>query len=236
MKNYTDITVLVDRSGSMESIKSAMEEAYNIFLKKHQETPSSRITLIQFDGENPQQVDYVNVPITAADPLKLSPRGWTPLLDAMATAIDNTGLRLKAIDPENRPERVLFVVITDGQENASKTYHRSDVFNRVTKQQNDYNWKFTFFGANQDLFKEAQSLGISWGSTLKYTADPNWVPMAANYLAIATSAYAGGSAADVSYDSRARSSSATQADQDQDSVPRPIHDKINNRATAKGLK
>lgn len=222
MKNYADITVLVDRSGSMDVIKGAMEEAYETFLAKHKETPSTRITLIQFDGQNPQQVDYVNVPITSAEPLKLVPRGYTPLLDAMATAIDATGHRLRELAPADRPERVLFVVITDGQENASTKFKRSDVFDRVTKQTNDYNWQFTFFGANQDLFKEAASIGIRWQNALKYTADPAWVPYAAQNLALATSSYTSGGAASVSYDNAMRSLSATKEDQDQDSVPKGV--------------
>ena len=238
MKDFADITCLVDRSGSMESIKGAMEEAYGTFLQKHKENPSTRITLIQFDGENPQQVDYVNVPITAAEPLKLVPRDNTPLLDAMVTAIDNTGSRLKALEPSERPARVLFVVITDGQENASRHAKRSDVFNRVTKQRNDYNWEFTFFGANQDLFKETQSIGIPWQNVLKYTTDSAWVPMAANYLAGATASYAGGASAGISYTSDARSFSATVEDQAQDSVPfdqLTPDQKINRRSHGKGV-
>lgn len=237
MKNYTDITVLVDRSGSMAAIKSAMEEAYGTFLAAHKETPSTHITLIQFDGVNPQQVDYVNVPVTAAEPLHLEPRGWTPLYDALATAIDSTGKRLRDLDPENRPNKVIFVVITDGEENASKTYRRKDVFDRVTKQENEYNWKFTFLGANQDLFKETQDLGISWNRSLKFTADPNWMPMAAANFATAISNYTKGTASDIVYDANMRSTSATQADLDQDSVPYDQltpDQKINRKAILKG--
>lgn len=154
----------------MASIQSAMEEAYGEFLAKHKEVPSTRITLIQFDSQNDQSVQYLNVPIAAAEPLNLQPRGSTPLTDAFCKAIDNTGKRLADMTPASRPDQVLFVVITDGQENASKTYRRSDVQSRVTKQTNDYKWQFMYLGANQDAIREAQTYGIAQDWAMTYAA------------------------------------------------------------------
>lgn len=169
MKQYTDSTVLLDRSGSMESIKGAMEEAFKSFITKHKEVPTSKLTLIQFDSQNPQETVYMNVPITAAEPLTLQPRGGTPLLDAFCTAIDNTGKRLSGMLETNRPDQVLFVVITDGEENSSRKHSRLDVSNRVTKQTEDYKWQFLYLGANQDAIKEAASFGIGAGYAINYT-------------------------------------------------------------------
>lgn len=153
----------------MESIKGAMEEAYNSFIHKHRENPSTRITLIQFDDINPQDVVYSNCPVKSAGKLKLKPRGNTPLLDAMAEAIDSTGMRLAALDESERPDQVLFVTITDGQENWSKRYTRRDINDRVTRQSSTYKWQFIYLGANQDSIAEARTLGILPQFALNYS-------------------------------------------------------------------
>ncbi|MBX4181774.1 VWA domain-containing protein, partial [Candidatus Parcubacteria bacterium] len=171
MKQYTDITVLVDRSGSMASIKETTETAFKSFLKEHRAIESTRISLIQFDSIDPQYIQYMNVPIGAAENLNLKPRGSTPLLDALCTAIDNTGRRYAGMETNERPDQVLFVVITDGQENASRTFKRSDVKKRIDTQSETYKWQFLYLGANQDAFAEAASLGIPQIHTMWYDVD-----------------------------------------------------------------
>lgn len=171
MKQYTDITILLDRSGSMGVIKESMESAYKEFLTKHSEIPTTRITLMQFDDINPLQIVYQDVPIKEARGLRLEPRGNTPLLDAFCNAIDKTGERLSDLSKEERPDQVLFVVITDGEENASKKYKRYDVSSRVSKQRESFGWNFIYLGANQDAIKEAASFGIpmQWAMTYSHT-------------------------------------------------------------------
>lgn len=168
MKQYTDITILVDRSGSMRTIKEAMENALDTFVTKHKEVPSTKVTLIEFDDRDDQHVVFQSVPVGAVEDIKLHPRGNTPLLDAFCKAIDNTGKRLAAITESKRPDQVLFIVITDGQENASVTYKRKDVFDRVRRQSDVYKWQFVYLGANQDTFAEATSFGIPWTQAINY--------------------------------------------------------------------
>lgn len=175
MKQFTDITILVDRSGSMNAIRTGMEGAFRTFLKEHRTVPSTRLTLIQFDDVNPQEVVYQAVPVTAAAELNLIPRGGTPLLDAMCDAIDRTGERLRNMRERDRPDQVLFIIITDGQENASRRFRRSDVFDRITRQREDFKWQFVYLGANQDAFGEASSYGISIGSTMTWSPTPYFV-------------------------------------------------------------
>lgn len=170
MKQYTDITVLLDRSGSMTSIKESMETAFNTFVNEHKAIPTTRISLIQFDDTDPQEIVYLGVPVTHVEKLVLRPRGNTPLLDAFCDAIDKTGSRLANIPSDRRPDQVLFVVITDGAENASRRYQRSDVKHRVTHQQDHYKWQFVYLGANQDAIQEAQSFGISRDWAINYAA------------------------------------------------------------------
>lgn len=170
LTNYTDITVLLDRSGSMESIRKDMQSGFNAFVDSHKETPTTKLTLIEFDSSNPQHFVYVARPINEVPPMELLPRGGTPLLDALCDAIDNTGRRLRALPADDRPRGVLFLVITDGEENMSTRFRRKDVFDRVRHQEDKYAWQFMYLGANQDAIAEAGTMGISAINTVTYTA------------------------------------------------------------------
>jgi len=152
----------------MTSIRSAMEEAINAMITEAKDTPSTRVSLIQFDSENPYEVVFERRPVLEVGPITINPRGGTPLVDAFVKTIDNTGLRFAWMDESKRPSKVLMIVITDGEENASKTYKRTDVFNRVTRQTNDYKWQFVYLGANQDAIAEAASYGITYNYAMNY--------------------------------------------------------------------
>lgn len=172
---YTEIIVLLDRSASMGTIKKAMESGFNEFTEAHKKTPSTRLTLVEFDspvGWNMDAIDlqvrYTAMPITEVPKLDLVPRGNTPLLDALCMTIDMTGRRLKNMDADLRPASVLFVIITDGEENRSKQYKRADVLQRVTHQTEKYEWQFVYLGANQDALLEAHSYGIPMNRAITY--------------------------------------------------------------------
>lgn len=171
MKNYTDITVLLDRSGSMRSIKDATESGFKEFITGHKEVPSTRLTVVQFDSGNDQEVVINDQPINNIEGITLEPRGMTPLCDALCKAIDSAGRRLAKLPESERPSRVLFVIITDGLENASHTFNRKDVRERIERQTSGYNWQFTYLGANQDVFKEADAMGIAREFAMAYAAD-----------------------------------------------------------------
>ena len=111
---YTDITILLDRSGSMDILKIPMESAIDEFLLAHKKVPSTRVSLIQFDNNNPQDEVYIDRAVGDVPRTVIDPRGTTPLLDALCFAIDNTGRRLDQKPESSRPDQVLFVIITDG--------------------------------------------------------------------------------------------------------------------------
>lgn len=182
MKPYTDVTILMDRSGSMHSIKEAMETAMNEFVTKHKENPTTRLTFIQFDDRDDFDVQFKGLPISNVDRIRLQPRGNTPLLDAMCKAIDSTGRRLADIPQNDRPDQVLMVVVTDGAENASTRYNRGDVKSRIEQQNEKYGWQFIYLGANQDSFKEAASMGIKQNWAINYAATPGGVTGMSNSL------------------------------------------------------
>lgn len=197
MKDATDITILLDRSGSMGSIKEATIAGFNEFLKDQQKQDGDRrLTLIQFD-DPPHQfyanivgnimepfvskqpndgyvVTYDNKSVNSISPLTgetFVPRGGTPLLDSIAMAINETGDRLRSLGEAARPNKVIFVIITDGQENASKLHKKESILNMISHQRSKYNWEFMFLGANQNAIAEATSIGIAAASSMTYYAN-----------------------------------------------------------------
>lgn len=159
-QDLTDITLLVDRSGSMESIRTDAEGGVNAFIQNQkQQTGQANLTLVQFDTHYEFVVN--GVPIDQVGPYTLVPRGSTALLDAMGRAMEETGKRLAAMAEQDRPGLVVFVVMTDGQENSSKFFSKAQIREMIEHQQKVYSWTFTFLGADQDAIHEAQSLGMN---------------------------------------------------------------------------
>lgn len=160
MRNdLTDITLVVDRSGSMDSIKNDAQGGINEFIREQaQESGEALLTLMQFDTE----YELVHNGINVADvpPYELKPRGMTALLDAVGRGINETGERLAAMPEDDRPGLVVFVIVTDGHENASEEFPRAQIRKMIKHQQEGYNWQFTFLAANQDAFAEGGSLGV----------------------------------------------------------------------------
>lgn len=158
--DLTDITLVIDRSGSMESIRSDAEGGINTLITEQAKQPGEcRVTLVQFDTE----YEFLHQGVKAAEcpPYHLVPRGSTALLDAVGRAISETGARLAAMPEAERPGLVVFVISTDGQENASREFTRDQVKQMIAHQQLVYKWEFTFLAANAEAFAEAGGMGIS---------------------------------------------------------------------------
>jgi hypothetical protein len=159
-KDLTDITMVIDRSGSMESIRSDAEGGINTFVQAQRaEAGETLLTLVQFDTE--YEFVHKGKPIGQVPRFKLEPRGSTALLDAVGRAIRETGTRLAAMEESQRPGLVVFVIVTDGQENSSREFTRSKIREMIVHQQSVYHWQFTFLAADQDAFAEGGSLGIA---------------------------------------------------------------------------
>lgn len=165
MRNdLTDITIifLLNRSGSMVAVQQEAEHG----LKTKKQLTDALFTLVQFDTE--YEFVHSGIPIQSVPHCKLEPRGWTALFDAVGRAIQETGTRLGAMSESDRPGLVLFVILTDGQENSSKEYKKDQIKLMIEHQQSHYNWKFIFLGANQDSFAEAGALGIQKNATANF--------------------------------------------------------------------
>jgi Mg-chelatase subunit ChlD len=158
-KDFTDITLVVDRSGSMSTIKEDAQGGVNSFIADQAKEPGDSVfTLVQFDTE--YELIHKGVPTGDVPKYELHPRGMTALLDAVGKAINETGERLAAINEEQRPELVVFVVMTDGLENSSMEFTKPQIKEMISRQQDEYNWHFTFLGANQDAFAEGREIGV----------------------------------------------------------------------------
>jgi hypothetical protein len=167
--NSTELIFLVDRSGSMTAIADDMRGGFDDFIRKQREVPGDcRVSLFRFDDRF--DVVFTSLALSAVPPLELEPRNTTALHDAMCRAIDETGRRFAKMPEAERPEKVLFIAITDGYENASREFHAPDVRNRIAVQERDYKWQFIFLGANQEAVLVAQDLGIRAGNAATYQA------------------------------------------------------------------
>ena len=168
--DLTDITLVVDRSGSMQEIRSDAEGGVIAFIENQAKEPGEALlTIVQFDTE--YEFLCKGVPISQAPEFKLEPRGGTALLDAIGRAMIETGQRLEAMAEQNRPGLVIFVVMTDGQENSSHEFSKAKIKEMTQLQQEKYGWHFTFLGADQDSFAEAQEMGIADRGTADFAKE-----------------------------------------------------------------
>jgi Mg-chelatase subunit ChlD len=161
-RNQTEIVVLLDRSGSMASIGQATVEGFNTFLNEQKNAEGEAfMTLVQFDDR--YEMNYQSLPVKDATPLILGenfiPRGSTALIDAIG----------KTIDELNTDRDVVFVIITDGEENASVTYKREAIM-KMIETQTEAGWKFLFLAANQDAIKAGGTIGIKGANSINYSS------------------------------------------------------------------
>lgn len=167
-KDLVDITLVVDRSGSMNEIRSDAEGGINAFIRDQSKQPGeSLLTLVQFDTE--YEFVECGTPIQKVPEYRLVPRGATALLDAVGRAIHETAARLEQIPENDRPGLVIFVVMTDGFENSSREFTKSQIKQLIKQQQDDFDWQFTFLAADQDAFAEAAAMGMAADGAAKFS-------------------------------------------------------------------
>lgn len=192
--NLTDITFVLDRSGSMGNVRMDTIGGFNAFVKSQKEAPGeASMTLVQFDDA--YEINYTAKPVAEVIDLNEStfvPRGWTALVDAIGKTIVTTGERLGKMDEADRPGKVIFVIQTDGGENASKEFTKDKIGEMIKTQTETYNWDFVFLGANQDAIQTGAGLGILRGNSMTYAS--NAIGSQAVYSSVADSmtSYRGG--------------------------------------------
>ncbi|MEM9996193.1 MAG: hypothetical protein AAF809_00710 [Bacteroidota bacterium] len=169
----TELVCILDRSGSMESIRADAIGGFNAFLGEQKKlNGEARLTLVLFDHEYDRRLDAA--PLAEVEPLTEAtfvPRGNTALLDAVGRTIDDVGARLARTPEAERPGSILVCILTDGMENASSDYTRDRVKSMIEHQQEKYGWEFQFLAANQDAFAEASRIGIARPNAMPFAAD-----------------------------------------------------------------
>lgn len=194
--DLTHIYFLLDRSGSMHSIKLDTEGGFDAFINEQRRTPGRcRVTLAQFD--NQYEVVYQGLDVTRVPPLTLQPRGSTALLDSMGRLIGDAGAELARLPEKDRPGTVLVAIMTDGIENSSIEWTRPAIRSLVEQQTTAYNWQFLYMGADQDAIEVGASIGVAGGHSMTYSRGSSASAMAAaseNIAELRTSRLTHGSA------------------------------------------
>jgi hypothetical protein len=173
-ENFTSINVIIDASGSMRDLTTDTIGGFNGFLADQKNVPGDVVfTLCTFNTQYHLVHDFIklsDVPNLSA--LTYSPSGGTALLDAMGTTMNSVGFKLAAMKEEDRPSKVIFLIVTDGFENSSHRFSKAAIRDMVSHQKDKYSWEFVFMGANIDAITEGASLGIAVHNTLNYDASP----------------------------------------------------------------
>ncbi|MCR4850514.1 MAG: VWA domain-containing protein [Lachnospiraceae bacterium] len=172
-KNLTEIVYILDRSGSMGGLEADTIGGFNAMMEKQKKTgEEALVSTILFDDHS--EVLHDRIPFDKVEKMtdeQYYVRGCTALLDAIGGAIHHIGNIHKYAREEDRPAKTIFVITTDGMENASRQYSYDKIKKMVKKQQNKYGWEFIFIGANIDSFAEAQRLGVKKSRAVNYVHD-----------------------------------------------------------------
>jgi uncharacterized protein YegL len=169
--NLTEIIFLLDRSGSMSGLERDTIGGFNAFIDKQRELEGETlVTAVLFDDKYEILWNGMNASDVKLTNREYFVRGSTALLDAVGKTVIEVGLRLSKTKEEEKPGKIIFVITTDGQENASREFTYEKIRELITHQQERYNWEFIFLGANLDASKEADSIGISSSNAYSFEA------------------------------------------------------------------
>ncbi|MDO4188571.1 MAG: VWA domain-containing protein [Lachnospiraceae bacterium] len=183
-KGLTELVFILDRSGSMSGLESDTIGGFNSMIKKQREEEGeANVTTVLFDDNYELLHDRINVndlkDMTSKDYFV---GGCTALLDAIGTTIKSVNKKQNELPEDEQAEKVIFVITTDGMENASHKYDRDKIKKMIEKKQTKKNWQFMFLGANMDAVSEAGRIGIRAKRAFKYTNDSEGVQL--NYEAV----------------------------------------------------
>lgn len=171
--NLTEVVFILDRSGSMASLTDETIGGFNGMIEQQKADTAGEVmvTTVLFDNQYEILHDHVNIKeIQPMDGSQYYARGCTALLDAIGKTIDSVGERLAATPEEERPCNVIFIITTDGYENASIHFTQKDIKKKIEHQKSKYSWTFMFLGANIDAEQVGASYGINRGYSKTYTA------------------------------------------------------------------
>jgi Mg-chelatase subunit ChlD len=202
-KDYTHIAIILDRTGSMESIRDDIIGGFNAFLNQQKAEPNkATLTLIQFDTQDPYEVLHKFKPIEDVPELTREtfvPRAATPLLDAMGRGINDLENSLAEMKENEKPSRVIIVIITDGQENSSLEFRKDQIEKMIKEKQEKASWQFVFLGADLAAIGDALATGIHATSTMSYDKTARGTKEAWISASMRIAAYRSGRSKNVSF-------------------------------------
>ena len=173
MANRTEIAVILDRSGSMQTIRTDAIGGFNSFLEVQKAVPGeAKFSLVLFD--NHYETPILRKDLKAVEPLTdktFAPRGSTALYDAIGRTVNTLGAELANLPDAERPSKVIVAILTDGMENASREFNQAQIAEMVKHQEEKYSWEFIYLGANQDAFAVSGALGMRAENTANFSAD-----------------------------------------------------------------
>ena len=171
--NITELVFILDRSGSMSGLESDTIGGFNAMIEKQKkEDGECYISTVLFDNVSEVLHDRVKLSdIKAMTDKEYTVRGCTALIDAIGGAIHHIGNIHKYARPEDVPEHTMFIITTDGMENASQQYSSEQVKKMIERQKEKYGWEFLFIGANIDAVETARRYGINEDRAVNYNAD-----------------------------------------------------------------
>lgn len=191
--NLTEIVCVLDRSGSMATIIDDAIGGFNAMLKDQQKQSrddgtAANMTIAMFDHQ--YMVVAENKPVERVEPFcrrSYVPRGSTALLDAVGRTIDDVGRRLQTTQEEKRPGKLLFIILTDGHENASTQYNHDQIAERIKHQQERYQWEFIYLSADINAFDHAASINIP--TSVRFTNDAKSIGSTYSVISDASTQY-----------------------------------------------
>ena len=198
----TELAIILDRSGSMASVAKDVEGGFDRFMAEQRAQPGDcKVSLTQFDSLAVETL-YSGTPLADVPKLVLEPRGNTPLLDAVGKTVVALQERIKREAPVKDDRRVLVLIITDGEENASVEYTKAQV-KTLVEGCRAAGWDFIYLGANVDAFAEAGGIGIAAATASPYTPTPRGVAASFSAMSHKVSSYRTGGSADLTDEERA---------------------------------
>ncbi len=208
--NLTHLYFLLDRSGSMQSIRDDTIGGFNAFIADQRRQPGDcRVTLAQFDDR--YEVVYRDLPIADVPGLDLRPRGRTALLDAIGRLVTEAGAHLASMLEAERPGTVIVGIMTDGYENASQEWTHPAIRALIQHQTSTYSWEFLYIGADQDAIEVGTGLGVPANRSVTYARAASGRAIAATSAMVGrvrAARASGAPAADVGYTEEERDASA----------------------------
>jgi hypothetical protein len=203
-KDLCEVVFILDRSGSMGIIKNDTVGNFNSFIEEQKKLLGDcDFSLVLFDHEYNLLINKKNIyNVENLTDKTYVPRGNTALLDAIGRTINDVGNRLYNTYEANRPSQVIFVILTDGEENHSKEFTSTQIADMIKHQTDNYSWKFLFLGANQDSFLTSEGLNIDLKNTMNYNGTAGGVKMCYATLNSAITSFRDGNEYSISNDTQ----------------------------------